>query len=83
MKRYRWKILGIYETRWKDNGNHIIDDGHQFFYSGETKYHRNGVGCMIHKSIKETVIEFTHISSRICTIRITAKPLNIFIIQIN
>ena len=37
---------------------------------------------MIHQSIKETVIEFTHIASRICTIRITAKPLNIFIIHI-
>ena len=66
----------------KDNGNHITDNGHQFFYSGETKYHRNGVGFMIHKSIKETAIEFTPISSIICTIRIIAKPLNIFIIQI-
>ena len=37
---------------------------------------------MIHKNTKETVIEFTPISSRTCTIRITAKPLNIFIIQI-
>ena len=37
---------------------------------------------MIHKSIKETIIEFSPISSRICTIRTTAKPLNIFIIQI-
>ena len=30
MKRYRWKILGLCETRWKYNGNHITDDGHQF-----------------------------------------------------
>ena len=42
----------------------------------------NGVGFLIHKSIKETIIEFTTISSRICTIRITAKPLNIGLIQI-
>ena len=43
---------GIYETRWKYNGNLI---------NGETKYHRNGVGFMIHKYIKDTVMEFTFI----------------------
>ena len=37
---------------------------------------------MIHKSIKEIVIEFIPIISSMCTIRITAKLLNIFIIQI-
>ena len=82
MKIYRWKILGLCEIRWKDNGNHITGDGYQYFYSGETKYHINGIGFMIHKSINKTVIEFTPISSRICNIRITAKPLNIFIIQL-
>ena len=61
MKRYKWKLLGLCETRWKDNGNLITGDGNLFLYSGETKYHRNGVGCMIHKDIKDTVMEFTHI----------------------
>ena len=78
--------MGLYETRWKDNGNLITDDGHLLFYSGETKYHRNGVidrfhGVMIHKDIKYTVMEFTPISSRILTIRIHTKPLNIDIVH--
>ena len=81
-KKYKWNILELCETRWKDNGNLITDDGHMFFYSGETKYHRNGVGFMIHEDIKDTVMECTPISSRMCTIRIKTKPLNITIVQI-
>ena len=86
MKRYKLKILcemrGLCETRWKDNGNLITNDGHLFLYSGETKYHRNGVGFMIHKYIKHTVMEFTPISSIIYTIKIKTKPLNIAIVHI-
>ena len=37
---------------------------------------------MIHKDIKDFVTEFKRISSRICTSRSRAKPLNIYIIQI-
>ena len=79
-----WYTNGLCETRWKHNGNHITDDDHQLFYSGETKYHRHGFGIIIQKNIKEIVIEFNHISSRIYTKIITAKPLNffLFIIQI-
>ena len=68
MIKYKLKILGLCETRWTDNCNLITDDGHLFFYRGETKYHRNGVRFIIHKYIKYTVMEFTTISSRICTI---------------
>ena len=59
MKIYKSNILRLCETRWKENSNLITDDGHLFFYRGDTKYHRNGVGFMIQKNIKETVMEFT------------------------
>ena len=49
MKRYRWKILGLCETRWKDNGNHITDDGHQFFYIYTT--------IVVKPNTTETVLE--------------------------
>ena len=39
-----------------------------------------GVGFMIHKYTKDTIMEFTPNSSRICTIRIKTKPLNITIL---
>ena len=82
MKKYTWQVLGLCEVRWKGSGNVVTDNGNHLYYSGEEKYHKNGVGFLIHKDIKDFVAEFKPISSRICTLRLKAKPLNISIIQI-
>ena len=73
MKRYILKILGLCETRWKDNGNHITDDGHQLFYSGETKYYRNGVGFMIN------VVICYRLSLCSCLFGYDAKPHPLYV----
>ena len=82
MEYYNWHILGLCETRWKNSGEVQTDDGHKFYYSGEDDRHANGVGFLVHKSIQSAVLGCQHISSRIITIRLRAKPLNITIIQV-
>ena len=61
----------------------VIFGRNHLYYSGEEKYYKNGVGFLIHKDIKDFVTKFKPISSRICTSRLRAKPLNISIIQIS
>ena len=82
MENYNWHILRMCETRWKNSGEVKTDEGHKFYYSGEDDRHANGVGFLVHKSIQSAVLGCQPISSRIITIRLKAKPLNITIIQV-
>ena len=79
MENYNWHILGMCETRWKHSGEVQTDEGH--VSSGEDDRHANGGGFLVHKSIS-AVLGWQPISSRIITIRLRAKPLNITIIQV-
>ena len=46
-------------------------------FSGEESKHQNGVVFLVNKNIANAVISCTPISSRLISIRITAKPQNI------
>ena len=81
MERYHWNILGISETRWKNQGETTTNDGHIFYYSGKDDKHEHGVGFLIHKDTVNSVMGCRPVSIRIITIRIRASPFNITIIQ--
>jgi len=57
------------------------DEGHLFFYSGESDRHMNGVSFLVHKDSKNTVLGCQPISGRLITIRHSATLLNIMVIQ--
>ena len=67
--------------RWKTCGEHYTDEGHVLYYSGELDRQANGVGFLVNKNIKNTVMGCCPISSRIITIRLRAAPFNITVIQ--
>ena len=56
MDRYRWKILGLYEMRWKNFGETTTGEGHKVFFSGKEDKNVHGVGFLAHKDIVNTVI---------------------------
>lgn len=58
------------------------EEGHAFFYSEEDNEHANGVGFLVHKSIKNTVLGSQPISSRLMTIRLRPNPFNITAVQV-
>ena len=68
--------------RYSGEVHNVKDGGHKFYYSGEDDRHANGVGFLVHKSIQSAVLGCQPISSRIITVRLRAKPLNITIIQV-
>ena len=81
MEIYHWNILGLSETRWKNQGETATSDGHRFYYSGKDDKHEHGVGFLIHKDTVNSVMGCRPVSSRIITIRIRASLFNITIIQ--
>ena len=82
LDRYVWHVVGLCETRWKTFGEHLTDDGHVLYYSGEMNKHINGVGFLVNKSIRNSVLGCCSVSSRLITIRLRASPFNITIIQV-
>ena len=83
MDRLRWNLLGLAEAHWIESGEHILKEGHELWYSGEKKFHRNGVGTLVHKDHVNTVMSYEPVSSRIARLRMKAKWFNITIIAVH
>ena len=81
MERYHWNILGVSETRWKNQGETTTNGRQRLYASGKDDKHEHGVGFLIHNDTVNTVMGCRTVSSRIITIRIRANPFNITIIQ--
>ena len=81
LKRYSWQVVGLCETRWKNLGEHLTKEGHKLYYSGELDKHARGVGFLVNKNIKDTVLGCCPVSSRLISIRLRAAPFNITVIQ--
>ena len=81
LSHYRWDIIGLCEVRWTGFGEITTEEGHKLWYSGDEKNHKYGVAFIVRKEILGCVISCTPISSRIISIRVSAKPKNITIIE--
>lgn len=82
MECVKWNILGISEMRWKGIGVGNTEDGHKFWYSGNENKHIRGVGFLVNKDIKRTIIECIPVNERIIAIRVNGTPLNMSIVQV-
>ena len=69
LEKYRWDMVGLCEARWKNFGEHLTEEGHVLYYSGEIDKHTNGVGLLVNKTIKNCVLEYQPVSSRAISIR--------------
>ena len=79
LSRYKWDVIVIAETRLTGDGELTTEEGNKLYYSGQGKYYE-GVGFMVKKEIKNSVINYTAVSIRIISIRIKTSPINITII---
>ena len=82
LERYRWDILGLAETRWTGLGETSTEEGHKMWFSGDEHKHQHGVAFLVRKEIVNCVLSCTPISGRVISIRISAKPHNLTIIQV-
>ena len=61
-------------------GETTSNDGNTLWYSGEDKYHENGVGFFSPQRHTRSVMECIY--SRIITMRLAGQPLNISLVQV-
>jgi exonuclease III len=84
MKSYGMNILGMSEVRWREFGEMTTHDGATFIYSGRPQddtNSREGVGILMDKEAKRSLIEWRPISSRIIVARFKTTIRNITMIQ--
>ncbi|CAG2214705.1 Craniofacial development protein 2 [Mytilus edulis] len=85
MDRYSIEILGLSEVRWNTSGMTTLNTGHTIIYSGNknaTDTHDKGVGFMLTKKAKQSLLEWNPVSSRIITARFDTKFQKTTIIQV-
>ena len=81
LDRYTWHVVGFYEVRWRNLGEHPTEKGHLLYYSGELDSHTKGVGFLVNKNIKNSVLGCRPVSSRLISICPRAAPFSITIVQ--
>ena len=70
MSRYNVDILGISEMRWTDSGSFTLASGEMVCYSGCTDgLHHTGVGSIIGKKAKKSLLGWEPVSARIIRAR--------------
>jgi len=67
MTNYKLDITGLSEIWWKDNRETKIQNGNSLIFSviGEDKEHKKGVGILMNKEARESLMEWSPISERI------------------
>jgi hypothetical protein len=80
---YKLDIMGLSEIQWKDNGEIKTQNGNSLIFSGigEDKEHKNGVGILMNKEEKKSLMEWSQISERKILARFMTKIRNPTIIQ--
>ena len=82
MKKYSVNILGISEMRWNDSGILTLNSGETVCYSGRTDgQHQEGVGIIMDKNAKKSLLGWEPISARIIRARFYSKFVKTTIIQ--
>ncbi len=67
--------------RWSGKGHFTTDGGHTVYYSGSDKGGSKGVAFIADKITSKFVLGYNPVSDRIITIRLSAKPINVSLIQ--
>ena len=72
-ERYKMEVVALQEIRWKGKGI-IRKSKFNIYYSGnEDRKGNRGVGFIVSKEINRSVLGFSPICERICTLRIKGK----------
>lgn len=83
MNRLNIDVLGISDTQWPGSGKCSTRNDGVFYYSGiDTNTHRYGVGIIVSKKWKNSVITYTPYSERLILIQIKGRHNTINLIQV-
>lgn len=84
MERYKLDILGLSEVRWTSSGAVVLSSGQTLLFFGpqnENDNHQHGVGILLNKKAKSSLMEWNPISERIIMARYMSKVQIVTVIQ--
>ena len=83
MQRYQLHLLGLCEVRWLGAGQKTLSTGEEMLYSGkeEGATHEQGVGILIAKEVKNSLLEWEAVSPRIITARFQSSARNVTVVN--
>lgn len=82
MLRYKIEVLGLSEVRWRGCGEMTTANGGTFIYSGlNNNSGTSGVGFLMSKEVKRSLLDWCPISDRIITMRVRTKARNLNFVQ--
>lgn len=82
MNRYKLEILGVSESRWTKSGRITTASGETILYSGrEDDIHEQGVAIILKKGLEKTLMEWKPINSRLMSVRLRGKQINISLLN--
>ena len=64
---FKWDIIGLSETKLKGNYSENLKNGHLLYSSGVpvTASRKHGTGFIVHKALRDNIIELKGISERL------------------
>ncbi|KAL5251712.1 hypothetical protein ACHWQZ_G014757 [Mnemiopsis leidyi] len=75
---YGLELLGVTETHMPGSGNQTLGNGAVLMFSGRADgVRRSGVGIVLSKKMKNSLISYTPVSDRVMTARLHSKHINI------
>ena len=81
MSKYKLDVLGLTETHRPGTGEEILDNGSLFINSGRSDgYRRQGVGLVLSKSVKNSLISYTPVSERILAARVHSRHIDLSVV---
>lgn len=84
MARYKIEILGLSEVRWPGSGEMVTTGGNTFLYSGQSPNQDRGlygVGILMTKAVRKSLLDWNPISERIITMRFRTRARNMNVVQ--
>ena len=80
MRRAKLDVLGLAETRWKEDGD-FASEGIRIIHTAGTAG-QSGVAIMLEKEVAKAVTRVERHGSRIIEVTIKAEPMDMVIIQV-
>jgi exonuclease III len=81
-ERYKMDVVALQEIRWKGKGLIRKSKFNIYFSGNEDRQGNRGVGFIVSKKINRSVLGFSPICERICTLRIKGKFHNITFVNV-
>src|SRR6218665_2680937 len=80
MKRANLDVMGLAETRWKEEGDFTSEGVRVIHTGGENG--QKGVAVLVEKKIARSIVEIERYGSRMIEVKIKAGPVDLVIIQV-